>query len=175
MAIASSIIAASIAAAATGGTAIAANRSQARAGRRALTYQEQADTRAMDWERQQEEFRRQEAARVAEEEKRRWEAEEANRQQQMQIAEAERLRQAEMDRWNQERLARLDAMSAEDRALEQRRYDEREKRLEPYRQESRAALARLGDLVRNPHAAQSPAAHQFSRPSGMTFRDLTGR
>jgi hypothetical protein len=167
------VVASIIGAAATGGTAYAASRSQKNASRRAEQFQLEGDERAMTYEQQQEEQRRAEAARVAEEDKRRFDIEEANRQKQAEIAEAERIRNAENDRWNQERLAKLDAMSAEERRIALQREAEREARLAPYRKASQEALGRLQGIITAPGAGTSPAAHQFSRPS--TMRDLVPR
>ena len=181
MAIATGVaIALAASSAASAGAAAYGAKQQSRASDRAMNAQQTGNDQAMAWEREQEEYRRSEAARVAEEEKKRWEAEEANRKitadqtaQQLAIAETERLRKAELDRWQQERQAKLDAMAEADRRLTLQREAEKEARLAPYRAASEAALGRLQGIITAPGAGTSPGAHQFSRPT--TLRDVMPR
>ena len=169
----STIVGMGIVGATTAVSTVASSRAQTGASQRGLQYQQSHDARAEAWEREQEEYRRSEAARVAEEDKKRWETDEANRKQAFEISEGERLRKIELDRWQQDRQAKLDAMTEADRKLTLQREAEREARLAPYREASKAALGRLQGIITAPGAGISPAAHQFSQPT--TLRDVMPR
>lgn len=80
-----------------GVTSILGNRSQNRALDRQIGAERYGIDQQMQFAREQEEFRRAEAARVAEEDRRRWEAEQANRERETQLFLEDRARQQRLE------------------------------------------------------------------------------
>jgi hypothetical protein len=152
------IAVAAIAAAASTGGAVVAARSQAGASKRATAAQTSADNRAYAWETQAEATRKAEADRVAEESRRQWDIEEANRVQLQTQADEDRL-------WSRERMTGLDAQSAGRYAVEDARYAVRDARMAPYRAASLASLQRLPGIIQQ--GSVSPGAHAFTTPLTM--------
>jgi len=105
-----------------GGASVYGARQQGRSSQRAGEIQERSNTAALDYERQQ-----------AEEDKRRFEEEQAAKQKQFDADEAFRQNQ-----WK---------ASEEDRLFHRMLLEQQEARRAPYRAASRAALQRIGDML----------------------------
>jgi len=134
MALASSVTAAIIAGAASGGSAVYGARRAGQSADRAARYTADADRRAEEIERRREE-----------EDRRRWEAQQDFERRRFEATEEDRIYR---------------------RGLE----EARERRAEPYRQASAAALAKMSDLIglngrRAPQRWSSPS--QFGRGGAM--------
>ena len=158
MAIASSIIAASIAAAAASGSAIASAKSQSGAARRAGDIQAQTSTAALDYEREQDRIEREQYAQEyarkieLEEERRKYEAEDRLRLQ----SERDRLAALDAERLKLERerfgvdselgRERLGLDRNQQNWTFQQRADLLE-RMAPYRQFGEAGLKKLTGLL----------------------------